>query len=83
MRMTTQEDAERVNAEVRRRIEGDEGLRGSAIKIRAYAGSWGVRVALEGTVGSWVDRSLAEQHAWAVPGVSGVDNSLIPAVEPS
>jgi osmotically-inducible protein OsmY len=36
----------------------------------------GSRVRLEGKVGAWRERNLAEQAAWAVPGVTSVEDHL-------
>jgi osmotically-inducible protein OsmY len=37
----------------------------------------GATVTLEGTVGSWHEREVAEQAAWAIPGVGLVDDRLV------
>ena len=60
--------------DIRKRIE--DHLRRNA---RAQGISVGVtdgKVVLSGSVGSWTERKIAETAAWAVPGVTGVDDQL-------
>lgn len=59
---------ERVAAAIRRRAE----LAHAAIRIDV-AGS---KVTLDGDVDTWRQHSLAEDAAWALPGITAVDNNI-------
>ena len=71
---------------VRPRVDGsDVKIRiEEALRRNAEIEAEGVRVAvsgatvtLEGTVASWRERSVAEQAAWAIPGVGVVEDRLV------
>jgi osmotically-inducible protein OsmY len=62
--------------DIRRRIEEalvrDADLAASQVHVQVENG----RVTLTGAVDAWHDRSVAERAAWAVPGVTDVDDRL-------
>ncbi|MBV8096039.1 MAG: BON domain-containing protein, partial [Acetobacteraceae bacterium] len=62
--------------DVQQKIE-DALLRSAAIEAaRITAEAQGRTIILRGAVNSWTERELAEQAAWAAPGVSRIENRI-------
>jgi osmotically-inducible protein OsmY len=79
VRKQSDQSPEQVRAAIAQALARDDRFRDRGIRVDAMAGSWGVRVRLQGPVPTWDARVAAERCAWGFPAVSGVDNAMIVA----
>lgn len=65
-------DAQNIKRRIEQALKRNAELEASGIKVDVSGG----RVLLKGKVKAWYERAVAEQAAWAVPGVRTVEDHL-------
>lgn len=65
-------DAQNVKRRIEEALKRNAELESSGIKVDVVGG----KVRLDGKIHAWYERGIAEQAAWAAPGVSAVEDNL-------
>ncbi len=73
VQVTPKLNATNVKARIESALKRSAEVEADRIQIATQGG----RVVLNGKVNSWVERSVVEEAAWAVPGVSAVEDHLL------